>query len=466
MDRTAYYVKYKSGEPVEINSIIFLKHNGIPLTTVGHLIKAFKNEVVPSLNNFPLDQLTLHSVIDGVETKHNSYDKITDIKEAAGTGPNPLIIYAKQISENEQTHQKPSEELNTEGIERDMMEKITLHDMQQDTAIIEKIKGNDSVVYLGKTNEQKLSNEGINLDDEKTVKREETVKEIILQLKETGVLLIKSPPMTGKTSLATLAADYLCNLIINISMVDFNNRVDNWDFQQTFYKELGIRWGDLADYRKVREIYLIMDEVQLLYTRNGNNADNRPFSPSHNSRCVWNMVKSILGGYDGVNILLFAAYGSSVQNLEFSTPVKLEEGRTMFGITWTIFKDDELQEYVRKHLRCYNSVLHKDKQAMNEFCFNIQKLTGSYVGLVRDAIIAINDEFISDEKRFTIDVKKLIKSVWMQRVYKKLLDTRAIRAVKNIVSKNDLELVKSLLFGDSSMELDEMNTSLVKNWCW
>lgn len=180
MDRTEFYIKYK-GQPVKINSITFMKHNGIPLTAVGDLIKAFKNEVVPSLNSIPLDQLTLHSVIDGVETKHNSYDRITDIKEAAGTGPNPLIIYAKQISENgkiylilEQTHQKPSEELNTEGIERDMMEKITLHDMQQDTAIIEKIKGNDSVVYLGKTNEQKLSNEGINLDDEKTVKREET----------------------------------------------------------------------------------------------------------------------------------------------------------------------------------------------------------------------------------------------------------------------------------------------------
>ncbi|KAJ3274751.1 hypothetical protein HDV01_002273 [Terramyces sp. JEL0728] len=265
---------------------------------------------------------------------------------------------------------------------------------KREKQIIENINGDSLVVYLGaETYPVNITNEGISLKSANVVKRQETVDEIISNLKQSGVLLIKSPPMTGKTSLATLVADYLCQckddekkLVINLSMLNFGSKSYSWDFEKLFYRVVGIHWGNLDDYTGKRNVYLIFDETQLIYTKKGSE------SPDHKSRCFWNTIKSILGAKSEIKILLFAAYGSSVQNMEMTTPVQFEEGRTMYGIALTMFKPTELNEYIEKNLECYDRVLRNNHEKMTEFCCNIKQLTGSHVGLVYAAIGAINEK--------------------------------------------------------------------------
>ena len=79
--------------------------------------------------------------------------------------------------------------------------------------------GDKNAVWVGKR-DSRTGNEGIDLKETKIVKRTATIQTLLAQLEKTKILLIKSPPMTGKTSMATLIADSLhlknsCNQFIN-----------------------------------------------------------------------------------------------------------------------------------------------------------------------------------------------------------------------------------------------------------
>ena len=77
--------------------------------------------------------------------------------------------------------------------------------------------------------------------------------------------------MTGKTSMATLIAESLLKnstekvLIINFSVIDFAS-IDNWEFEEAFYRHFNMTWDNVTvQISQHRTVYLIMDEVQMLY---------------------------------------------------------------------------------------------------------------------------------------------------------------------------------------------------------
>ncbi|OAJ38746.1 hypothetical protein BDEG_22651 [Batrachochytrium dendrobatidis JEL423] len=95
MENKAFYIQYLHNQPVKIET----HFNGElerrrPLTDVGDLVVAFQ-----ALPNSPLastfvDELTLHYVVNGVETNYNSWDPISALGTNGTVGSSPLIIKA------------------------------------------------------------------------------------------------------------------------------------------------------------------------------------------------------------------------------------------------------------------------------------------------------------------------------------------------------------------------------------
>ena len=56
-----------------------------------------------------------------------------------------------------------------------------------------------------------LGYEGVNLKDKTVCRRIKTIERLVTHLFEKRILLVRSPPMVGKTALAQLLEDYLLN---------------------------------------------------------------------------------------------------------------------------------------------------------------------------------------------------------------------------------------------------------------
>ena len=104
MENTELYIKYltnqnlnNQNQPVPIDTAYGRGPQGaLSLTTVAHLIAAYKTAVAPLLDHSSLAQLTLHSINNGVEASYNSWDPLTVLGENGKTGICPLIIKSSQ----------------------------------------------------------------------------------------------------------------------------------------------------------------------------------------------------------------------------------------------------------------------------------------------------------------------------------------------------------------------------------
>ena len=138
--------------------------------------------------------------------------------------------------------------------------------------------GDQNAIWLGRHGSA-TENEGISLNEVKVIKRESIIRFFLARLEKTNILLVKSPPMTGKTSLATLIADSLYKnsvekvLIINLSMVDFEQMRESWKLGECFNILTGLHRADLLKISNKRKIYLIFDEEQIIYKKIGNSGE-------------------------------------------------------------------------------------------------------------------------------------------------------------------------------------------------
>ena len=180
------------------------------------------------------------------------------------------------------------------------------------------------------------------------------------------VVLYKHAPMFGKTSVATLYAHHLNRIyqkngnaiILSFSLLTFLFNGDSWNFATQFnkfvagYSEPRLTWSSLIELAKSRKdikVFLIVDEAHLLYRpKSPSNKQVRPDS-AHGRATFWNLIKD-LRTFGNIKVLLFSAYGSTVQHAEFATPVEIP--------TDSIFRlpavtDSDVLEYVKKNLVLY-----------------------------------------------------------------------------------------------------------------
>ncbi|KAI3656061.1 hypothetical protein MP638_001248, partial [Amoeboaphelidium occidentale] len=210
--------------------------------------------------------------------------------------------------------------------------------------------------------------DGINLSDKRILKRNETVQTIIERLDEVHALMIKSPPMSGKTSLASLIASYvtdfhrakgLKSFVINTSTVDLKLKNQNWDLSERLKFHFGVDFDRL-------------DEI----------------SRSHK------LAKQLkTNGKINIRLLLFSAYGSSPQNAALCTPVEFT-GKSVIGIKDVLLKDEEITHYIENY--CHNHSLVKSSDA---FFACVKSITGGHVGLASVLVDKLNDKLSSLNKR-------------------------------------------------------------------
>nr|CAG8484993.1 8278_t:CDS:2 [Entrophospora candida] len=181
---------------------------------------------------------------------------------------------------------------------------------------------------------------------------------------EKKIILIRSPPYSGKTSLAQLLENYLVKSqeyakyrVIRISML-WASAVKmrcTWEtFGMVWEKIIGVSWIEWIGQCESTPSILIMDEASLQESSN-------------------------------VYIIMIGAYRYGANSAGLSTPVTIpsDNSKGLFDINFT---NDELENYVKifcnKHFKLLNN--HDSlTNIISEFSKYIQKAMAGHVGLVR-----------------------------------------------------------------------------------
>ena len=323
--------------------------------------------------------------------------------------------------------------------------------------------GIETIVALAKQESifiQKLSyittSEGVDLKSKRIIWRDRTVEKIMDRLYEKNVLLIKSPPMTGKTSLGFLVADHLKtkyprnSLILHLSTIRWIHDAKS-TFDIEFQRSTGFTWNQIIQVSNEVQVYVIIDEVQLLYQRRGG---TRPDSPCFKSKSFWYTVKDLMQHKSNLKILLLAAYGSSSYNSEYATPATFHKGETMFGFEDVKFTEEELKEYVVKNLmtNSENPVNVFNNDQYQKIVKQLHLLTGSHVGLCVTAINSLNSIFRSRvQYSLEIEIEVLMRELWSSKVFKDLIGTRAVAVIDSLLVE-EMDFLKRIVCENAMQE--------------
>ena len=307
------------------------------------------------------------------------------------------------------------------------------------------LESTETCIWLGRTDSD-FAEEGINLSSEKTLLRSELTTDIINRLQRKNVVLVKSPPMTGKTSMSALVSQALVEkhkaseermVIFNFSGIMFS------DFTDFFKSKFEVTWGYTVEkLTKHRIVYVIVDETQTMYQ------DLRSPEPSLNSTVFWNTIKVILADKSSrIKVLMFSAYGSNVQYTQLSTPVKIADPEALVGIQHLHFTTNEVVEYVIKWFDGISTLQNTDiygKPALDLFCSNLEFLTGRHVGLCTTAISSLNKEHSSNVRSSSPSstALQLIKKLQDGSLFKDLRSSRSVGVLNTLENKELNELEK------------------------
>ncbi|CAG8640055.1 11396_t:CDS:1 [Paraglomus brasilianum] len=145
------------------------------------------------------------------------------------------------------------------------------------------------------------------------------------------VLLIRSPPMAGKTSLAQLLEKHLLEeqpgtRVFRISLLWMEADDPGWTFSDRFRWLMGnIGWRQFVSECSRIETILIVDEVQKLYK-----PDMEDSVPLHGGKEFWDVFKDVQQ-YSKLRIVAFASYGycgAYDGNVTNVSPFQLSEHNT------------------------------------------------------------------------------------------------------------------------------------------
>nr|CCA24448.1 Crinkler (CRN) family protein putative [Albugo laibachii Nc14] len=312
--------------------------------------------------------------------------------------------------------------------------------------------------------------EDIDLKDERTLSRSTLTADIIHRLEKMHVILVNSPPMTEKTSLATLVSLALVNrhkqenrkeAIFNFSALGISM---NETFEDAFKQQCELSWTDARSTLPSQGymVYMVLDEAQVIY-REGTS------SPRHKTTVFWEHVKYVLNNAAyNVRILMFAAYDSGVEYMHLSTPIQFDE-IMMFTIKELNFSHDEVQEYVNKWFA--GIAFLKGSSGMESFCANLEGLTGGHVGLCVTAINTLNEVYFSrrrsgSELPSTVAWIRMLQSGSLYRpndnaLFDTLTSTRAVKIFQSLDTE-ELDRLERIAYGTKSASDDDIVEQCVR----
>jgi hypothetical protein len=109
--------------------------------------------------------------------------------------------------------------------------------------------------------------EGIDLCSSDICRREPTIQKLVNKINDAGFLLVRSPPMSGKTSLGQLLEQHLAKdssiRVIRISLLWMGTSSGSWTFKEGFQRLMDITWERFQEECVHIKTIFIIDEVQV-----------------------------------------------------------------------------------------------------------------------------------------------------------------------------------------------------------
>jgi hypothetical protein len=286
--------------------------------------------------------------------------------------------------------------------------------------------------------------QGINITDSRVLKRQTLVQRVLHLAEQAGALLIKSPPMSGKSSLLALVADFIHqsysaagmkSFVISTSTLNLKPRgVDLWDFDEGLKAECGYDLDFLMEIaRNGHKVFLLIDEAQLLYNT----------SEGNNFRSFWELVKLLLNdSSQNLRIVLFAPYGSSPANLASKTPVDFLNN--LLTIKDLVLDDEDVTLYVKNYFQYFGIIENWDA-----FLQKVYLLTGGHIGLLSKLVVTLHDNLQNASKRGLVTDKLIFTELIGSAVYNSLKHSRAASVMKHL-NDEEAAICRKLLFGNTA----------------
>jgi hypothetical protein len=182
--------------------------------------------------------------------------------------------------------------------------------------------------------------ESILLKETIICKRKDSISTIIETVNDKKTMLIRSPPFTGKTSIAHLLTDELKNLnkkVFSLTFLPFAY-TPQLTTNEYFRKETGKDFLGWAN----EDVYFVLDELQVLYQKKDDQ--------------LWIWMKEIMGkAQNAPKVIAFATYGSQKQKTtRFTTPCKFG---AELGIDLVFATQNEVSEYVKAFNKISNGLI-------------------------------------------------------------------------------------------------------------
>eukprot|EP00742_Colponemidia_sp_Colp-10_P009092 GILJ01009891.1.p1 GENE.GILJ01009891.1~~GILJ01009891.1.p1 ORF type:complete len:596 (-),score=34.79 GILJ01009891.1:114-1901(-) len=284
------------------------------------------------------------------------------------------------------------------------------------------------------------SADGIQLDGDKITFRESTVESFVSRLDVQKMLLVRSPPSSGKTSMTQLLYKWYRDnrpdvLTVSVTCLNWNrgrSPSNPWSFEVGFgiRSGVGMSYSELCEKNPNRQIVIMIDEFQLLYQSIETE--------------IWEFLKK--GLPLNLNMIMFAMYGEGGSS-SVATPFEFTPDRKL-GLPDMLLTKMEFDCIIQKSgLQEYSQV--KDM---------IWNATHGHAGLMKVLITAL-DEHINSIQRSVIGLAVtedgLISVLISHAVSRRVSSSRAFFKPSNTFFPilDDLVNGKTVLFDDSHAPL-------------
>ncbi|OZJ01515.1 hypothetical protein BZG36_05572 [Bifiguratus adelaidae] len=309
--------------------------------------------------------------------------------------------------------------------------------------------------------------EGIDVDDKaKFIARDEIVTRLLNDLSTYRIMIVRSPPMTGKSSLAQLVEKRLKDQIeadtsgmpkrvFLLSMLSMGRGTGDWTFAEQFQKLMGgVSWDEFVVECIRVETYLIVDEAQVLYSSTGRIEDCR-----HRGEALWGVQKWTRQRQGNLKLLAFATYGydgawdSSNLAVELYSPSEDLPSGARWGLEDIRFTETEFQEYTERFFVRYTKENLSTKD-IDQLRTEIWRATLGHPGFVAVIYDLLRKQFDSTFRSRNPDKKRLPVTVSQIFVYMRsgefavgLQNVRASKTFDNLTAEQkticDLVLASS-----------------------
>ncbi|CAG8678769.1 2362_t:CDS:2, partial [Ambispora gerdemannii] len=293
--------------------------------------------------------------------------------------------------------------------------------------------------------------EGVDLSRDTVCRREQTLNRLLKCLLEKRIILVRSPPMTGKTTLSQLFEHNLLqsrSRVFRISLLWMERRNPSFTFEKGFEDLMKMTWPGFLDQCGQKETFLIVDEVQKIYKPE--NEDE----PRHGGKVFWDPFKVIMQT-TRLYIVAFASYGhygaytarGDHAVIDISS-YHLPESNA-WGFADVRFTEEEFCDYFDRFCEKNLKMLQKEDTPL--FSRYVSAITAFHPGLVVFTMEQIHARF----------VKHTFESLTFSKIfaYLKSRDFNAhfedLRAMPRITDMSDEEkkIVDTVLFKKRGLKI-------------